>query len=136
MLHDSVMYIINGVAFERLFGRIDSELSEVEATLDRITRYIPIRNADEFVAACSQQFQMRSKIRSIASTAYLKNVTISEIRTAVSEFGLDIEIDNNELIFDGHPRRRWEILKLLDDDYLGSAMTGLKYETNSKVGRG
>lgn len=136
VLHDSVMYVINGVAFERLFGRIDSELADVEAVLDGLTRYIPIQNAEEFVAACSQQFQMRSKIRSIATKSYLTSVSITDIKTVVAEFKLDIEIESDELVFDGHPRRRWEILKLLDDDYLGSTMTGMKYETNSKIGRG
>ena len=37
-----------------------------------------------------------------------------------------------KLRFDNSRERRWLILKLLDDDYLGSVMTRQKYEVNSK----
>ena len=36
------------------------------------------------------------------------------------------------LVFDSSIYRRWNILKLLDDDFVESAMTGRKYEANSK----
>lgn len=38
-------------------------------------------------------------------------------------------------MFDPAPDKRWLILKLLDDDYLESVMTELKYESNSKISR-
>lgn len=135
VLFDSAMYVLNGVAFERLFGQVDNELLEIEAKLDRIIKYIPIQNSDEFVDACSRQFQMRSKIRSIASKDYLENVTIDDIKHVVSEFNLDVQIHEDKLVFDSHRSRRWQILKLLDDDFLGSRMTGVKYEVNSKSSR-
>ena len=34
--------------------------------------------------------------------------------------------------FNANPNDRWLILKLLDDDFLGSIMTNQKYEVNSK----
>jgi hypothetical protein len=40
-----------------------------------------------------------------------------------------------KLVFDPEPSRRWILLKLLDDDYLTSVMTELKYEVNSKIPR-
>jgi hypothetical protein len=41
-----------------------------------------------------------------------------------------------KLLFEGSLARRWLILKLLDDDYLGSTMTHEKYEVNSKSALG
>lgn len=59
---------------------------------------------------------------------------MADIKRTINDFKLGVEIkvvDGEErLVFDS--RERWAILNLLDDAYLGSAMTGLKYETNSK----
>ena len=42
------------------------------------------------------------------------------------------ENGQEKLLFEANPNRRWLILKLLDDDFLGSIMTHEKYEVNSK----
>jgi hypothetical protein len=41
----------------------------------------------------------------------------------------------SQLVFDGTPQGRWKILKLLDDEFLASEMTSIKYEVNSKLPR-
>lgn len=41
-----------------------------------------------------------------------------------------------KLLFENDREKRWLILKLLDDDYLGSVMTRQKYEVNSKSALG
>jgi hypothetical protein len=48
--------------------------------------------------------------------------------------GCSIPEGKEHLIFDTAPNRRWTILKRLDDGYLGSTMTKLKYEINGSVG--
>ena len=48
-------------------------------------------------------------------------------------FNLDVVVRKGKLVFDESPKRRWLILKLLDDDHLGSSMTRMKYLSNSKV---
>lgn len=62
-----------------------------------------------------------------------------DIRRAIAEHGLPVEVVQNDgqemLVFDPDPSRRWILLKLLDDDYLNSVMTHLKYEVNSKITR-
>jgi hypothetical protein len=54
----------------------------------------------------------------------------------IDEFHLDLQIvDENgqeKLLFEPGVKKRWLLLKLLDDDYLGSVMTEQKYEVNSK----
>lgn len=59
-----------------------------------------------------------------------------DIRRTIDDFHLDVQIvqdDGHEkLLFEGSLEKRWLILKLLDDDYLGSIMTHERYEVNSK----
>ena len=65
---------------------------------------------------------------------------IDDIRRTIDEFHIDLRIvDENgqeKLLFESDLAKRWLILKLLDDDYLGSTMTHEKYEVNSKSALG
>jgi len=69
----------------------------------------------------------------------LSEATIGDpIRRAIDEHALPVEVVQNgqeRLVFDPDPSRRWILLKLLDDDYLNSVMTHLRYEVNSKIAR-
>jgi hypothetical protein len=79
---------------------------------------------------------MMSKLAQIARKPYLNRVTIQDIRRTIQEFHLDVRIvqeDGEEkILFEQNPNKRWLILKLLDDDFLGSIMTNQKYEVTSK----
>jgi len=64
----------------------------------------------------------------------MQQVTIDDLKKTIQNFNLKVEVVNvdgaEKLVFD--PKNRWAILNLLDDAYLGSSMTGIKYEANSK----
>ena len=76
------------------------------------------------------------ELAQIARKPYLGRVTMQDIRRTIDEFHIDVQIvqenGHDKLLFEGSPTKRWLILKLLDDDYLGSTMTHEKYEVNSK----
>jgi hypothetical protein len=133
---DGYLFIQNVPAFQRVFKYFDELRASADATVTAILAQIPLSNADEFRAACTGQMQMMSKLAQIARKPYLNRVTMRAIRRTIEEFDLDVEIvteDGQErLLFDASPARRWLILKLLDDDFLGSIMTQEKYEVNSK----
>ena len=84
--------------------------------------------------------QMMAKLAQIAKKPYLNRVTMQDIRRTINEFHLDVQIveENGQerLLFEANPNKRWIILKMLDDDYLGSVMTNQKYEVNSKSALG
>jgi hypothetical protein len=56
------------------------------------------------------------------------------LRLSVVQFEHCVEIVKKNgkemLLFD--PKDKWAVLRLLDDDYLGSALTGEKYEVTGK----
>ncbi len=133
---DGYLFIQNVSAFQRIFKYFAELRANADATVTAILAQIPLSNADEFRAACTGQMQMMSKLGQIARKPYLNRVTMRAIRRTIEEFDLDVEIvtENGQerLLFDASPARRWLILKLLDDDFLGSIMTREKYEVNSK----
>ena len=134
------LFIRSVPAFQRIFNYFEELREKADETVTAILEHIPLSNADEFRAACTGQMQMMSKLAQIARKPYLNRVTLVDIRRTIDEFGLDVRVveenGQEKLLFEANPNKRWLILKLLDDDFLGSIMTNQKYEVNSKSALG
>jgi hypothetical protein len=137
---EGYLFIRNITAFQRIFQYFEELRAKANETVNTILAQIPLSNADAFRTACTGQMQMMSKLAQIARKPYLAAVTMQDIRRTIDEFRLDVRIvaeDGQErILFEADPDKRWLILKLLDDDYLGSIMTNQKYEVNSKSALG
>jgi hypothetical protein len=122
-----------------MFHYVEQLQARAQQTVDALLQRVPISNADEFRAACTSQIRFMIKLGVIATKPYLAQIGMVDIRRAIDEHGLPVEIVQNGgqemLVFDPDPSRRWILLKLLDDDYLNSVMTHLRYEVNSKIAR-
>ena len=133
------MFIANVGNFERMFHYVEQLQARAQQTVDAVLQRVPISNADEFRAACTTQIRFMTKLGVIATKPYLAQIGMVDVRRAIDEHGLPVEVVQNDgqemLVFDPDPSRRWILLKLLDDDYLNSVMTRLKYEVNSKIAR-
>lgn len=134
---NDVLYIKNVAQFQKIFLYYDALQEKAEKTIKEIAKRVPIDNESDFTNACKSNPTMLAKLASIANKPYLKDVSFKDIRKTIDEFELDIETNTKKgkerLVFDANPSKRWLILKLLDDDYLGSMMTNEKYEVNSKL---
>jgi len=137
---DGYLFIHNVGGFQRIFGYFDELRGRANATIDIVLAQIPVSNADAFRATCTGQLQMLSKLAQIARKPYLQRVTMQDIRRTIDEFRINVQIvqqnGQEKLLFEGDFAKRWLILKLLDDDYLGSIMTNEKHEVNSKSALG
>ncbi len=131
------LYILNKGKFEALFQFFEEVTKAASETLETIRSTIPIHNFDELEAACLGHIQMLKKLKNIASQPYLDKIEMSDIKKVIKEMGLSLNVKKfkgeEKLTFDS--KDKWEILRLLDDDYLKSVMTGEKYEVNSKRSR-
>ena len=82
---------------------------------------------------------MLAKAARIARQPYINDITMDDLKRTITEFKLDVAVtsDNGteKLVYDAAPSKRWLILQLLDDSFLGSVMTKRKYEVNSKSAR-
>lgn len=131
------LFILNKVNFERLFQYYEELKAHAAATVDLVAQYIPVSNFDEFKTACTSQVRFMGKLASISKRPYLSHVKMTDIKRVIAEFKLSVQIvsDNGteKILFEQSLDKRWLILKLLDDDYLGSIMTNEKYAANSKT---
>jgi hypothetical protein len=133
---DGFLFIRSVHQFQRIFRYFEELRAKASETVDDVVARVPIRNVDDFRAACTGQLQMMAKLAQIAQKPYLSRVKMADIKRTIDEFSLEVKVVRDgrkeELLFEPDPKRRWLILKLLDDDYLGSIMTHEKYEVNSK----
>ncbi len=130
------LFVRNVVNFQRMFDYFARVMERAGDASETIGARVPIRNFKEFKAACTGQPQMMAKVVQIAKKPYLATLTFADLRKTISKFNLKVDIVEHKnaesLVFDNSREKRWLILKLLDDDYLGSTMTRQKYEVNSK----
>jgi hypothetical protein len=135
MSQDGAMYVFNKHNFEKIFRFFELVLKTAAQTLDTIKTHVPIANFDDFEKACTGHLQMQAKLKNIASKPYLKILKMADIKKVLQEFpSLGVKIvrkgGKEMLFFDA--KDKWAVLRLLDDDYLGSVLTGEKYEVTGK----
>lgn len=128
------LFIFKKDNFQKIFQFYKLLLKTAKDTLQIIKTKIPIDNFEDFEHACEGHLQKVAKLKNIASKPYLKNVNMKDLKKVIKRYKLPIVTvgrGNNEKIhFDKSDR--WAILRLLDDDYLESVLTGNSYEANSK----
>ena len=132
--------------FERAFGFLDELKKASAATFDSVTSRLRITGMAELRAACTSQPQMMAKMASIRRNmdedpAYAAAMTMPRLLAYVeANPAVNIEIagtgKDRSLVFNPTPARRFQIVKLLDDDYLRSVLTNRDYEAGSKTRAG
>ena len=134
LCHDGFMFLLNKDSFQHIFKFFEMLQAAAEETLDAIRVTVPISNFEEFAAACQGHLQMLKKLKNIAAQPYLARITIADMKRVIADAKLPLKTTGKDgqekLVFD--KKNKWTILKMLDDDYLRSIMTGSQYEVNSK----
>lgn len=124
------MYILDTRQFHFIFQFYEKLTEKAQEIITKMTNRIPIYNVEELRHICSGHPVMLAKIHSISRKNYLEEITIGDIQETIQEYNLDVNVTDGKLIFE--KEKRWDILKLLDEHYLDSNMTGRQYEANSK----
>jgi hypothetical protein len=120
--------------FQQIFGFFEQLREKAGECLKMIGDRVPIAGFAEFAESCESHLTKLAKLNNIAAKPYLATVTIKDLKKTINKFNLGVRIvrENGVEKIQFDPTDRWVILKLLDDDYLGSIMTKLQYEVNSK----
>lgn len=134
VVRGETMLIFKQNNFQRIFNFFEMVEKAARENLDQIKQAIPIDNFESFAEACLGHQQKMFKLNNIASKEYLGRITIDDLRSVIDRHGLNVPITerNGREMLQFKEADRWEILRLLDDDYLESRMTGNYYEANSK----
>jgi Domain of unknown function (DUF4868) len=131
---DGQMMILNKDNFHRIFQFFTEVLKHAQRTLDEIKAVIPIENVDRFEQDCKRNAIILVKLRGIAQRDYLATLTLSHLRKKISSLDLPVQVSGkgaqSKLVYD--PKHKWIFIRLLDDGFLTSDMTGTNYEVTGK----
>jgi hypothetical protein len=137
VVHGGVILVLRSRDYRRIFEQLDALRRQAGTAAAEVETRVRIANADEFVAACSTDSRLAEKVLAVRRRPYYAELSVARLEPVIRDFALDVQTvqDGGErkLVFDPRPERRFLILKLLDDDYLQSMLTDLRYEVNSKL---
>ncbi len=140
---DGYAFFTKKLTFERAFGFLDQLKTESLRTFQTVTSNLAIEGMEALARACTSQSQMMAKMSSIrrnleADSEYAAAMSMANLLKYIeSHPHVDIDIigtgADRRMVFDPRPARRFQILKLLDDDFLRSVLTEREYEASSKT---
>lgn len=136
-------FILSNHKLRQILGRFEAVRNEVDFYSEELVLNLPkeveITNMEDFREACKGDGRLASKLARVAQRDYWEEVTREDIERAIQEFRLTerekIEYSDGRLTWNAIPQQRHTLLKLLGDDYLGSTMTGEKYEAGGNKRR-
>lgn len=137
---EQVAFISSNHKLRQILGRFEAVRQQVDSHSEELSHKLPegiqIANMEDFRDACKKDGRLASKLARVSRRNYWSEVTQDDIENAIREYRLDergkIEYSNGSLTYSSSPQQRYTLLKLLDDDYLGSVMTGEKYAAGNK----
>lgn len=140
---DGFAFFTKKPTFERAFGFLEQLQKQSLETFTTVTSKLSIDGMDKLREACTTQPQMMAKMASIKRSMdddpdYADAMTMDKLIAYIEKHPhVQIEITgagaDRRLVFDPQPTRRWQIVKLLDDDFLRSVLTEREYEAGSKT---
>jgi hypothetical protein len=136
--HNGFMFVINKNNFQAMFHFLEEVRATAQETLDAINFGLPIQNFDELVQAVNGNMTMLRKLKKIAAKPYIKDLKMSDIKKIIEINHLPVEVKEVEgqekIIFNPNAkaREKYALLRIFNDDYLKSLMTGINYETTGK----
>jgi hypothetical protein len=134
MARSGYLFSTHRYDFQQIFGFFAKIREKAEECIGKIAERVPIADFETFKESCSSHLHKLAKLVNIAAKPYLATVTMKDLKKTIKQFNLGVKVVKEDgvekLKFD--PADRWIILKLLDDDYLGSVMTKIQFEVNSK----
>ncbi len=136
--HNGFMFVINKNNFQAMFHFLEEVRATAQETLDTINCCLPIQNFDELVQACNGNMTMLRKLKKIAAKPYIKDLKMSDVKKIIKINHLPVEVIDDggqeKILFNpqAKAREKYALLRIFNDDYLKSLMTGINYETTGK----
>ena len=101
-----------------------------------INEKVPIANFAEFEQRCVDVPGMQTRLARIVSSPEWRawQPDVDALKGYSVRYGNVVDWDNStgKITFDGHPRRQWNILKLLDQAFYTGELTHTQYEATGK----
>lgn len=129
---DDTLYVLNASGFHAEFRDGVALMRAVANHVSQIGQTLTIQNAAELTRRCQTSVPMASKVRRIAERGLHLTSTITELKAYANMYGIKVQWDGDQLVFDGSLENQWAILKLLDEDRTEGPISHRHYESAAK----
>lgn len=134
---EGFLFVLRKHDYRRIFDQLDAVRRRARLAAAALHAKVPIANFDEFEKACTTQAGLADKLIAVQGRDYFDRLSYTMLKPVIDEFELKIPVETlngtTQLVFQTGPDHRWQILRLVDDDFLKSSMTEHRYEVNSKT---
>jgi Domain of unknown function (DUF4868) len=127
--------VTNKSSFMTLFKYHASIRTKGTQAAHQVVNQIPMTNSAEFVADCTNDLRALAKLTNIHQSQHFNTMNIETIQR-LKDDGYPINLDfetvdgSQKLIYT--KEKMWGFLKVMDDDFVKSAINDKKYEALAK----
>jgi hypothetical protein len=137
IVEEGGLAVINPVAFEMLFRGAPELAKRIPHWAQAISDHLPIAGdgVDRLVEAAARDVRLARRLKSIAESGHLENVTMDRLRKEIKAQGLDKAglIENGALVIDAEDPST--LLRLLNEDLFVGGLSGIAYAADRKRAR-
>ncbi len=126
------MYIFSRGSFESLFSFVEEYRRQVEGNQEYLSGKGILENVSQIVTTCCADTRALRKLARILTSRSCDSLTTTKIAATINDYGLSVTLNKEGKILVS-AEHIWDILRILNDDYVESKATGNKYESRSKV---
>lgn len=132
ILYKDEILIFNKVNFEKVFDFFDKMFEIVKEKISDLKKKGFVQDTDSLFTNCKNDSRKIKKLRTILKSDTLSSIKKEKFESINKKFdlGLDFDADGNIIIDE---EKSWQILALLNDDYLNSDLTTINYEAQGKI---
>lgn len=132
ILYEDKFLIFNKENFEKVFDFFEKMYEIVEANIINLATKGLIQETDKLFEHCKNDSRKIKKLKNILNSGLVDSIDKTKFNDINDKFELGLEFDTHGNIL-MNEEKTWQILALLNDDYLNSDLTSLNYEAQGKV---
>lgn len=138
---DGSIYILNATRFEDIFDYLHEYKDDANDVLTSVKNSdINIADFDRFVDSVKNDRRALRKMREIKQVGIYNDLTRGEVEQIVTDFDLSIDVEDGDegedwAIAIPDMRKKWDIIRLLNDDHLYSDLSKDRYQVYGKDNR-
>jgi hypothetical protein len=137
MLYEGTIFVFAPKSFEDIFDYLTQYKRHADDVLTGIDdSELRIHNMDDFVESILGDRRVLRKMKSIEERELYNSMARTDVEGIVQEYDLSIEVETDDAgewgITIPDMRKKWEVIRLLNDDHLESSLTDSQYQVYGK----
>lgn len=132
VVFDNTVAIRNQRAFDTVFRDDAQRAEETRRAVNALGQYIRRADHTAVADAAGADSLYAAKLRRSLISAVFDMVDMAAVRATADDFSLALTFEGDRAVFPRTRAGRWELLYVLEDDFVQGRATGRRYRANSK----